>query len=106
MRRLTALVGGPVAWTLHFMASYGVVAVACMLGTSGAGVIVGGMTALLAAAAMASGLLAFQRWRSADGEGRGEAERVLMVVGMLGAGLFTVAIVLQGVVPVFVPTCG
>jgi hypothetical protein len=115
MQRLTALLGGPVAWTLHFMASYGVVAVACALGTSGAGVILGVMTVLLAAAALASGLLAFLRWRTADGEartgsapvgqGRGDAERVLMVVGMLGASLFTVAIVLQGVVPIFVPTC-
>jgi hypothetical protein len=103
--RLIALLGAPAAWTLHLLGSYGAVAVACMTGAGGAGIIVGVITTGLAALSIASGLLAFQRWRLAGGEPHGEAERVLMVVGMLGAGLFSVAIVLEGVVPIFLPIC-
>jgi uncharacterized membrane protein YhaH (DUF805 family) len=100
---LAAFLGGPAAWLLHLLSSYGVIAVACMRGTRNAGVIVGVLTIVLAAAAGASGLLAVRRWRDASRED--EAEAVLMVVGMLGAALFALTIGLQTVVALVVPTC-
>jgi hypothetical protein len=60
------------------------------------------VTVAALAAALASGLLAFRCWHVATHTGW---ERDLGLVGILGAVLFGVAIVMQAVVPAFTPLC-
>ena len=122
-RLLLALLGGPLAWTLHLLAGYLVVTVWCSSGWSGADQVVGILTLLCAGAAAASGMLAFRLWRQGQrvllrdeepggpeswdsrmGE-RGARGAFLAVLALLMGGLFAYLIVLQGLPPLFAPTC-
>jgi small-conductance mechanosensitive channel len=112
---LFALLGAPLAWTLHFLVSYFLVALFCAAAWEGAGVAIGVATVASAAVSAASGVVAYRTWRTrrngqtrswdaALTEPRGWAAFVL-VMGMLGSALFTALIVLEAVPPLFVPTC-
>lgn len=100
---LVAVLGAPLAWTLHLLTSYAIVGLACAAGASQAGRPLALVTAICLAVALASGLVAYRRWR-ADGQ-PAEGQRDIMLVGVLGTVVFTTAIVLESVVPVFVPLC-
>ena len=104
MRTLTALLGSALAWTVHFNASYAVVAFACARIVSTPGVWLALVTLVCAAAAIVSGGIAVRDWRAARGNEQG-GRRVLMAVGALAAIVFTVAIVFEAIVPMFVPYC-
>ena len=103
MTSLVAVLGAPVAWMLHLLASYAVVGLACSAEWNRADGSLALVTAICLAAALASGVVAYRRWRVA---GRaGDWQRDIMLVGMLGTVVFVPAIVLEAVVPAFVPLC-
>ncbi len=103
MKSLLAVLGAPMAWMAHLLTSYAVVGLACAGGWPRADGSIMAVTVACLACAFASGVLAFRRWGAAvHGEGW---ERDIMLVGVLSAVLFAVAIVLEAVVPAFVPLC-
>ena len=120
---LFALLGGPLAWTVHLMAAYVVVALWCAEQWPGAGVAIALLTLLCGAVAVGSGLVAFRIWRLAQtrltiddepggpepwdarvGE-RGARDAFLAVLSLFLAALFVVLIVLQAMPPLFAPLC-
>lgn len=105
----TAALGAPVIWALHLPAVYFLVAVGCATRWGGTDAAILVVTAVLAAASAASGWLALHWWRRLGGDGAEpgvpEVHRFLIVVGLAAAPLFTGAVVLQGLSPLFVPTC-
>jgi hypothetical protein len=103
-RTLAAWLGAPLAWTLHLLASYVVVALACAAGGRRVTPALGAITAVCAILAIANGVVGYRRSRRARAT-TAEADETLMLVGVLAAPLFTVAIVLEGVVPAFLPPC-
>jgi hypothetical protein len=102
MRPLIAVLGAPVAWLAHLLISYAAVGLACAAGWPRAHGWFVAVTVAALAAALASGLLALRRWQAATHAGW---ERELGLVGILGAVLFGVAIIMQAVVPAFAPLC-
>jgi hypothetical protein len=102
MNPLIAVLGAPMAWLAHLLISYAVVGLACAAGWPRADGWFVAVTAAALATALASGLLALRRWQAATQPGW---ERELGLVGILGAVLFGVAIVMQAVVPAFAPLC-
>jgi hypothetical protein len=103
MRLLVAVLGAPVAWMTHLMASYMVVGLACALEWTDADASLVAVTVVCLVAAVASGVLALRRWAVAAHQEGWEGD--VMLVGVLGAGLFVIAILLEAVVPAFVPLC-
>jgi hypothetical protein len=122
-RLLLALLGSPLAWTVHLLAAYLVVTLWCSSGWAGADLTIGILTLICAAAAIASGVLAFRLWREGQralltdeepgapeswdsrmGE-RGARAVFLAVLGLFMGGLFACLIVLQGLPPLYTPTC-
>jgi hypothetical protein len=118
-----ALTGSAVAWTIHLLAGYVLLATYCSAGWSGGGVAIAALTVVCAAAAAATGVLSLRIYRRAQeglrvddepggpeawdarlGE-RGARAVFLGVVGMFLAGIFTLAIVLQGLPALFAPFC-
>jgi hypothetical protein len=103
-RTSLALLGPAVAWMVHFNASYAVVALGCAAVVSRPGAWLVIVTLVCAAAAMISGGLAVRDWRAARRDAH-EGGVTLMAVGALAAVVFTVAIVFEAVVPIFLPYC-
>jgi hypothetical protein len=99
---LTSFLGAPVVWALHLGLSYFLVALGCTTGWSGARPAILIATGLCAAAAAAAGWLG---WRGRQRDATGIRE-FLGVGGAALAGLFTLAIVVAGVSPLFLPLCG
>ena len=98
-----AVLGAPVAWMLHLMASYAVVGLACGAGWSRADGSLVLVTAICLVAALTCGVVAYRHWRAAGDAGDWEGD--VMLVGVLGTAVFALAILLQGVVPAFLPLC-
>lgn len=112
LRVMTAFLGAPVAWALHLFVSYAMVAYACATGWGSLHLALGVATLVLALAAAAAGALAWRAWRRTPAERAPESPEapgswrdLLMPVGVLLAALFTLAIVLAGIAPIFVPAC-
>jgi len=115
---LAALLGGPVAWTLHLFVSYAVVAADCATRWSGARVTVVIVTVVALLATAASGLLARRLWmrsRAIDrptddhwdarmGE-RTARVSFLMVSGLVLSILFGIAILYAGLPTIYLATC-
>ncbi|HEY8470225.1 MAG TPA: hypothetical protein VIL18_11310 [Longimicrobiales bacterium] len=113
-RLFVAVFGGPIAWSLHLLVSYFLVALFCNTGWPGLGIALAGATVLAAAAAAGSGLVAWRAWREhVDGQPwdaalsdpRGWATGFLLVIGMVAAGLFLLIILLAGLPPIFLSEC-
>lgn len=115
---LVALLGAPVAWTVHLLAAYGLVALDCSTRWSGGRGAVGALTAVALLGAGASGLLARRLWvraRAADRPAddawdarmgdRTSRVAFLMLVGLVLAVLFAVAIAYQAAPVLLVPVC-
>ena len=111
---LFAILGGALAWTIHFLGSYALVAVGCVarwpaLRTS----LAGGTLALGALAAWSTvvawrgwrGVSAGQRWDSALGEPRGWLA-FLMLTGVILGGISLLTILLEGFGTLALPVCG
>jgi hypothetical protein len=111
---LFAVIGGAVAWTLHFVGSYALVAVGCVAGWPGLRISLAIGTAALAALAAWSTLAAWRGWRrvspgqgwdSALSEPRGRVA-FLMLTGVILGGISLLAILLEGLGTLALPLCG
>jgi hypothetical protein len=120
---LLALVGSPLAWVVHLLAGYVVVALWCSAGWAGADAVIGILTLVCAAAAVGSGVLSFRLWRQGQTElvsgpepggpeswdarlgERGARTVFLAVLALFMAALFAYLILLEGLPPLFTPTC-
>jgi hypothetical protein len=111
---LFALLGGAVAWSVHFLGSYALIAVGCVSGWTATPGLVGTATVALAAVAAWSTAVAWRRWGAASAgqswdralsEPRGWYAW-LMTVGVLLGATSTFAIVLEGAGSLLLPVCG
>lgn len=115
---LAALLGGGVAWSLHLLASYTLVAFACTTGWRGVRAALVTVSVVALAATAGSGWLAWRRWQIARAVDRPEddawdarmGERTarvsfLMVVGLILSVLFGIGIVYEALAIWMVPLC-
>lgn len=111
-----ALLGGPAAWTVHLLASYPLVPLACDLGTALPLHLLTLTTALASAAAAAAGGLAWRRLRREPTPGAGQAAegdgddatgraRFMAVAGGILATFFVYVILVEGLPPVLQDPC-
>ncbi|MBC8089655.1 MAG: hypothetical protein H7Z40_20520 [Phycisphaerae bacterium] len=113
-----ALLGGPVAWTLHLFFSYAAVAIDCATDWSSSRLVVAVVTVLAASMALGTAWLARRVWLRArdidrptddswDARMGERTARVsfLMVSGLVMSLLFTVAIVYAGIPLFYLATC-
>ena len=105
-----ALLGGPLAWTAHLLASYPLVSLACRSGSTTHLNLITAATALLSAAAALTGWMAWRRLRVAEGaEGPDhETHRRAGFMAIAGAVLgtfFVYVIVVEGLPPVLMDPC-
>jgi hypothetical protein len=113
-RTLFAVLGGAIAWTLHFLGSYAVVAIGCVAGWPSTRSIVAVLTAALAALALWSTMVAWREWRRSSGEQRWDTALSeprgwyswLMTGGVLMGITSAFTIVLEGFGPLMLPLCG
>ena len=114
-RRLFAILGGAIAWGLHVLGSYAVVAIGCVAGWAGTAsqaVAIG--TVVLAGLAAWSTLFAWHEWRRVSGgqrwdDGLNEPRgwyAWLMLVGVLMGVTSVLAILLEGSGSLLLPPCG
>jgi hypothetical protein len=101
MSPVVALLGGGLTWAVHLLASYAVVSVGCATGWWGTRPLLGAVTLVCIALAVATGVLAHRGRRWSDAM----PARFAFTVGAGLAGLFTALIVLGGLVPFIVPLC-
>jgi hypothetical protein len=123
MSTFVALFGGALAWTLHLLASYLAVALWCSTQWGGLAAAIVVLTVLCAVAALASAVLAFRLWRRGQvallseaepgvretwdarlGE-RGARVAFLALLALFLDALFAYLIILEGLPPVFTPSC-
>lgn len=115
---LVALLGAPVAWTVHLLAAYTLVALDCSTRWDGGRGAIAALTVVALLGAGASGLLARRLWMRAravdrptddtwDARMGDRTSRVgfLMVVGLVMAVLFAIAIAYQAAPVLLVPVC-
>lgn len=110
---LFAFLGPALAWTLHFLVIYFLVALHCTTGRRDATGAVLAATVLFAAVSAAAGVVGLRAWKRERGEqgwmeavtGGAKWSSFLLVMGILSSVLFTLLIVLEGLPPLFVPTC-
>lgn len=108
-----ALLGAPVAWSVHLLVCYFVVALDCTAGWNLAVPGIIGATVLTGAVAAWSGVVAWRHWPRPRGMTQFMSEleqpvgrdRFLMLLGMALSALFTLAILAEALAPLFVPTC-
>lgn len=100
---LYAVLGPPIAWSLHFGVLYFVVAAVCGAGGSAVLLPIGLATVVAAGASAAGGLVARRWW--AEARSGSEAVRLFLAMGILGAAFFTGLIVLEALPPLFLPPC-
>ena len=113
-RTLFAVLGGALAWALHFLGSYAVLAVGCVAGWSSTRVIVAAETVVLTAVALRSTYVGWREWRRSSGdqpwdtalsEPRGWYSW-LMTVGILLGITSAFTIVVEGFGTLMLPVCG
>jgi hypothetical protein len=110
---LFALLGPPVAWSLHFLALYFLVALYCTEAWEGAGVAILVTTIAFGAVSAAAGWAAYRGWKRDTEQASFEAAmagdsgwgKFILLMGLLSSILFTFIIVAEALPPVFVPLC-
>jgi hypothetical protein len=113
-RTLFAVLGGALAWALHFLGSYAVVAIGCVAGWPSTRVIVAAETAVLGALALWSTVVAWREWRRSSDKQRWDTALSeprgwytwLMTVGVLMGITSAFTIVLEGFGTLTLPLCG
>jgi hypothetical protein len=116
------LLASPLVWSLHFLASYGVVEFACearfldshILGLSLLSAIVLALTLLAGLATLYVGLAAYKRWRAMIGPVNGsgalpqndQARRFMALSGVLLSALFGLTILVTGLPALVLRPCG
>jgi len=103
-----AFLGGPLAWTAHFLATYGFVYVTC---ATGLGLLLYLPTLVAVPVVVASGIVAWRLWQrplSDPGTSRfSEARtRFFGLASLIMNAIFLLAILLQGASPLFLDACG
>jgi hypothetical protein len=110
---LFASLGPAVAWGTHFNLVYFLNTMFCITGRSGGALAIFGATAVFAIIALLAGWVAWRKWRAlgnamriddAVGEPMGRTS-ILLFIGMASSLLFTLFIVAEGLVPLFVRSC-
>jgi hypothetical protein len=109
-RLALGFLGGGTAWILHLAASYFLVSVGCARGWRPLGVLLGAVTLLGVAGAVAAGVAAGRGGRTPAPEGAtggdpGESARFVAGVGMRLAALFAFMILVAGLAPLALLTC-
>jgi hypothetical protein len=108
---LVALLGAPVVWMVHLAVSYFLVVLDCNTAWDGGQGAVLAATLAGAGAAAGTGVFAWREWKRARRSRAGdllEAADTREFLALAGAGLaalFTGAVVLTGLSPLFLPTC-
>lgn len=105
--------GSAVSWGVHFNLVYFLNALFCTTGMRGGDVAVFASTALFAALSLVAGWIAWRKWRALGNtrrmndaiEGPTGRTSILLFIGMAGGVLFTLLIVVEGLVPLFVREC-
>jgi hypothetical protein len=99
-----ALLGGPVAWSAHLLASYPLVRVACNANNE---MILHSVTIVTVALAALAGFVGWREWHRLDREAESEAEalvlrraRFMALSGAVLGGFFAVVTIAEGL-PVF-----
>ena len=116
MRLAFVLLGGGLAWAVHLLGSYAIIALACATGRSGAAPALIALTVACAAGAIAAGVLGLSTPRPAVAAGDLSpgaddpvavvaARRFVRHVGVALSVLFTFLIVLSGFAPAMAPLC-
>jgi hypothetical protein len=111
-RLLTAFLGAPVAWAVHLAASYLFVALDCGTAWDGGFAAILVATIVCAVASGWTGTAAWREWKRLRSRASPEASDLTQAVefvvlsGALLAMLFTAAILLAGLSPLFLPMCG
>jgi hypothetical protein len=113
-RTLFAMFGGAIAWTLHFLGSYAVMAIGCGAGSPSTRGIVAGETAVLAALALWATVVAWREWRRSSGEQRWDTALSeprgwyswLMTFGVIMGITAAFTVVLEGFGTLMLPLCG
>jgi hypothetical protein len=109
---LVAFLGGPLVWAAHLALSYFLVALSCGSGWEGgrSGIVIATITCAIAAVAV--GVFATRLWgrmrnqsTSGDELDPPQTREFLALSGAMLAALFTGAIVLAGISPLFLPMC-
>jgi hypothetical protein len=106
-----AFLGAPTMWVLHLGLSYFLVVVGCGTGWTGTRTLVIVLTVVCAIAAVGSGVFAWKRVNSVLGRSgtplleTDQMPEFLALSGAMLAVLFTGAIILAGVSPLFLPLC-
>lgn len=112
------VLGAPLAWTFHFLVVYFVVGLFCgaqwQEREATADMLIYATTAVFTLVSVAAGVMAYRAWERVREEGRDLEDatlaargrvRLLLLLGFAGAVVFTPFIVLEGIVPLFVPIC-
>jgi hypothetical protein len=113
-RTLFAVLGGAIAWALHFLGSYAVVAIGCVAGWSTMRPVVAAGTTAMAALGLWSTVVAGREWRRSSGDQRWDTALSeprgwyswLMTVGVLMGITSAFTIVLEGFGTLMLPLCG
>jgi hypothetical protein len=113
-RILFAVLGGAIAWSLHFLGSYALVAIGCVARWDVTVPLVTAGTLILAAAAAWSTLVAWREWRRVGRDmpwDRALSEPPgwyawLMTVGLLMGVTAVCTILLEGLGTLMLPVCG
>jgi hypothetical protein len=99
-----ALGGGGIAWTVHLLAAYFLIALGCPRAWP-LGWLIAVVTLLAAGVSLTTGVLSVRGWRRRTASGDGGATPLLYGAAALLAGLFTLAILLGGVTTLILPPC-
>jgi hypothetical protein len=113
-RLLFALLGGAVAWSLHFLGSYAIISVACVARWGSTLWIVAAETVVLAGLAIWSTAVAWREWRRSSGGQPWDAALSepkgwyswLMTAGVLMGITSAFTILLEGFGTLMLPLCG
>lgn len=109
-RLLFAFLGAPTVWALHLSIVYLLDTLECITPWNGSDWAILLATAVCAAGALAAGWIAWKIRDAArearEGEEAGGVFRFIGLIGAAGAVLFAAVILLEGTVPLFLPSCG
>ena len=113
-RLVFGLLGGAVAWSLHFLGSSAVASIGCVAGWGSIRTMLAGGTLVLGAIAVWSTVVALREWRRVSGDQPMDAAlgeprgwmAFLMLTGVLLGAVSVLTIVLEGFATLPLAACG
>lgn len=108
------VLGGAVAWSLHLLASYLLAESVCVApslqfelwGLGGTTLLLFAITIVTGLIALAALLVSVGQWSSWRDDSEHRPAAYLSMVGLILSGTFLVIIVMEGLPPLFLATCG